>query len=52
MGVYRFLSFPFGILTPGEYQARMTHQVLKDFYLNGAIVYIADIVIYGENEKN
>jgi len=48
MRVYRFLSFPFGILTaPGEYQARMDHQVLEGYYLNGAVVYIDDTVIYG-----
>ena len=34
---------------PGEYQARMAHEILKDFYLNGAIVYIDDTVIYGRN---
>jgi len=34
----------------GEYQARMVHQVLKDFYLNGAIVNIDDTVIYGKND--
>jgi len=27
----------------------MAHVVLKDFYLNGAIVYIDDTVIYGRN---
>ena len=49
-GVYRFLAYPFGISTaPGEYQARMVHEILKDFYLNGAIVYIDDTVIYGRN---
>ena len=49
-GVYRFLACPFGISTaPGEYQARMAHEILKDFYLNGAIVYIDDTVIYGRN---
>jgi cleavage and polyadenylation specificity factor subunit 1 len=47
-GVYRFLSCPFGISTaPGEYQARMAHQVLQKFYLNGSIVYIDDKVVYG-----
>jgi hypothetical protein len=51
-GVYRFLSCPFGISTaPGEYQARMAHQVLEGYYLNGAVVYIDDTVIYGKNEK-
>ena len=49
-GVYRFLACPFGISTaPGEYQQRMAHEILKDFYLNGAIVYIDDTVIYGRN---
>jgi len=33
----------------GVYQARMTHEILKDFYLNGAIVYIDDTVIFGRN---
>ena len=52
MGVYRFLLFPFGISTaPGEYQARLAHQVLEGFYLNGSVVYIDDTVIYGEKEK-
>ena len=35
---------------PGGYQARMTHEILKDF-LNGAIVNIYDDVIYGRNVK-
>ena len=48
MGGLSFLACPFGILTaPGEYQARMAHEVLQDYYLNGAIVYIDDTVIYG-----
>ena len=39
-----------GISTaPGEYQARMAHQILKEFYLNDAVVYIDDTVIYGAN---
>ena len=39
---------PFGISTAsGEYQARMTYEILQDYYLNGAIVYIDDTVIYG-----
>jgi hypothetical protein len=47
-GLYRFLVCPFGISSaPGEYQARMAHQVLKVFYLQGAVVYIDDTVIYG-----
>ena len=47
-GVYRFLAFLFGFsTTSGEYQARMA--VLKGIYLNGAIKYIDDIVIYGRN---
>ena len=50
--MYRFLSCPFGISTaPGEYQARIFHQVLEGYYLNGAVVYIDDTVIYGEMEK-
>ena len=32
---------------PGEYQARMAHEILQDCYLNGAIVYRDDTVIYG-----
>jgi hypothetical protein len=47
-GVYRFLACPFGISTaPGEYQARMAHIILEEFYLKGAVVYIDDTVIYG-----
>ena len=47
-GVYRFLACPFDISTaPGEYQARMAHEILQDYYLNGAIVYIDDTVIHG-----
>jgi len=46
-GVYRFLACPFGISTaPGKYQARMAYEILQDYYLNGAIVYIDDTVIY------
>ena len=38
----------FGISTvPGEYQARMAYQILQEIYLNGAVVYIDDTVIYG-----
>ena len=29
------------------YQARMAPEILRDYYLNGAIVYIDDTVIYG-----
>ena len=29
----------------------MAHDVLKDYYLNGAIVYIDDTVIYGRDVK-
>ena len=48
--MYGFLSCPFGISTaPGEYQARMAHQVLEGYYLNGAVVYIDDTVIYRKN---
>ena len=43
----------FGISTaPGEYQARLAHHVLEEFYLNGAVVYIDDTVIYGKNEES
>ena len=52
-GVYRFLACPFGISTaPGEYQARMAHEILQDYYLNGAIVYIDDTVIYGSTVES
>jgi hypothetical protein len=52
-GVYRFLACPFGISTaPGEYQARMAHEILREFYLDGAIVYIDDTVIYGTDVDN
>ena len=33
------------------YQARLFHEILKGFYLNGAIVYFYDTVIYGRNVK-
>ena len=39
-------------MAPGEYQARMAHQVSEGYYLNGAMVYIDDMIIYGKNEKN
>ena len=46
-GDYRFLACPFGISTaPGEYQARMAHKILQDYYLNGSIVYIDGTVLY------
>jgi len=52
-GGVHFLTCPFGISTaPGEYQARMAHEILnylfilKDYYLNGAIVYIDDTNSY------
>ena len=42
------MACPFGISTaPGEYKERM--EVLKDYYLNGAIVFIDDSVIYGRD---
>jgi len=51
-GVHRFVSCPFGISTaPGKYQARMAHQVLEGYYLNGVVVYIDDTVIYGKTRK-
>ena len=38
-GVYRSLARPYGISTaPGEYQARMAHEILQDYNLNGAVV--------------
>ena len=44
---------PFRISTaPGEYQAKIAHQVLEGYYLNGAVVYIDDTVIYGKNENH
>jgi hypothetical protein len=50
--VYRFLACPFGISTaPGEYQARMAHEVLQGYYLDGCIVYIDDTVIYGKTPE-
>ena len=49
-GVYRSLACPFGISTaPGEYQVRLVHQILKEIYLNGAVVCVDDTVIYGAN---
>ena len=49
-GVNRFLAFPFGISTaPGEYQARMAHKLLEGYYLNGAVLYIDDTVVYGKD---
>jgi len=50
--VYHFPAYPFGILTaPGEYQARMAHEILKDYYLNGAVVYIDNTIIYWRSEE-
>ena len=50
MGVYRLLECPFCISTvPGEHQARIVHEVLKDYYQNGAIVFIGDTVFYGRD---
>ena len=37
---------------PGEYDTRMKHQILEGYCLTGAVVYVDDTVIYGENEKN
>jgi len=49
-GIYRFLAYPFVISTaPVEYQTRMAHEVLQDYYLNGAVVYIDDTIIYEES---
>ena len=46
------MACPFGISkSPGEYQDRMAHEILQDYYLNGAIVYIDDMVIYGSTVK-
>ena len=51
-GVYRFLACPFGIsIAPGEYQARMAHHILQDYYLNGAVVYIDNTILNGKNEE-
>jgi len=30
----------------------MAHKVLEEFYLNGAVAYIDDTVVYGKDEKN
>ena len=38
-------------MAPGKYQARMARKVWAGFNLNGALVYIDDTAIYGENEK-
>ena len=47
------MACPFEISTaPGEYQARMAHKVLEGYYLNVAVVYIDDAVIYGKNEAS
>ena len=52
MGSLSILAYPFGISTaPGDYQARMAHEILQDHFLNGAIVYIDDTVIYGSTVK-
>jgi hypothetical protein len=32
--------------------ARMVHEILREFYLDGAIVYIDDTVIYGTDVDN
>ena len=29
----------------------MAHEILRDYYLNGAVVYIDDTIIYGRNEE-
>jgi len=36
-------------MAPDEYQARMAHQLVEGFCLNGAIVYIDDTVIFRKN---
>jgi len=42
----------FGVATaPGIYQQRMQNIVLKDYYLNGAVVYIDDTVVYGKTAE-
>ena len=49
-GVYRVSACPFDISTAaGRYQARMDHQILKEVYLNGSVVYIDDTLIYDAN---
>ena len=35
----------------GKYQARIAHQVKEGFYLNRAVVYIDDTVIYGKTKQ-
>ena len=52
IGIHRFLARPLSISTsPGEYHARIAHDFLQVFYLNGAIVYTDGIVIYGRDVK-
>jgi len=46
--VHRFLACSLGISTaPGGYQARMAHEIMQDYYLNGGMVYIDSTVTYG-----
>ena len=40
---------PLEFQQPGEYQVRMAHKVLEGCYLNGAVVYIDDFVVYGKD---
>ena len=49
----RFVSVYLSVLSiePGEYQTRMAHDVLQDYYLNDAVVYVDDTIIYGRDEE-
>ncbi|NJO65355.1 MAG: hypothetical protein HC836_46865 [Richelia sp. RM2_1_2] len=47
-GLYQMNMLGFGVATaPGIYQQRMAGPILGQFYLNGAVVYIDDTIIYG-----
>ena len=53
MGGISLFGMPIWYLNcPGENQARMAHEVMQDYYLNGAIVYIDDTVIYGRDVED
>ena len=46
-GLYQFKRCPFGISTaPAIYQDRMAHVILRDWFMNGCVVFIDDTVIY------
>lgn len=49
-GMFQFNRCPFGISTaPGVYQDRMANEILKDWFLNGAVVFIDDTLIHGSD---